>query len=144
MAFSTNGALKKLLEPINNYGVEEGEVRIKGPIITGALTGALTAVILTPCDILKCRAQVEIAHGRGAPTTSQMVAKIFRTRGLPGFYTGFGAQLLREIPFFSAFFGSYEILCQSFKKYTDLSDSSVYFISGGYDYRGSDRLLTLS
>jgi hypothetical protein len=35
------------------------------------------------------------------------------------------------VPFFSAFFGSYEILCQSFKKYTQFNDATVYFVSGG-------------
>jgi hypothetical protein len=131
MAFSTNAALKKLLEPICGHGVKEGEVRIKGPLITGALTGALTAVVLTPCDILKCRAQVAIANGHALPTTTQLASHLFQTRGLRGFYTGFGAQVLREVPFFSAFFGSYEILCQSFKKYTQFNDATVYFVSGG-------------
>ena len=130
VAFSTNGFLKRLLDlEVDNSGT--GDIQISGPLLTGAITGAFTAVVLAPCDILKCRAQIAIAQGKAAHSVSHMVANIYKTKGLRGFYTGFGAQVMREIPFFSAFFGSYEILCQSFRKYTTLSDSKIYFISGG-------------
>lgn len=131
MAFSTNGLLKRLLQPVTSQLQSEGDIQVSGPLLTGALTGVLTAFVLAPCDIVKCRAQVAIAHGHDLPTTRDIINNVYRTRGLRGFYTGFGAQLMREIPFFSAFFGSYEILCQSFRKYTKMSDTTVYFVSGG-------------
>lgn len=132
MAFSTNGLLKRLLEKVtDSSSSSKDEIRISGPLLTGALTGALTAVVLAPCDIIKCRAQVALANGHAAPSTSHLIAHVYKTGGLRGFYTGFGAQVLREVPFFSAFFGSYEILCQSFRKYTQLSDGTIYFVSGG-------------
>lgn len=132
MAFSTNGFLKRLLERVTDSKQQnKNDIHISGPLLTGALTGALTAVVLAPCDIIKCRAQVAIANGNAAPSTSQLVSHVYKTNGLRGFYRGFGAQVLREVPFFSAFFGSYEILCQSFRKYTQLSDGTIYFVSGG-------------
>jgi hypothetical protein len=131
MAFSTNGALRRLLEPITDQSGNKDDIQIKGPLITGALTGALTAIVLAPCDILKCRAQVAIATGAALPSTTQMATTIYHSHGLRGFYTGFAAQVMREIPFFSAFFGSYEILCQSFRKYSTLHEGTIYFVSGG-------------
>lgn len=133
MAFSTNGILKRILDPIlaSHSDHDDRDIRIKGPLLTGALTGALTAVVLTPCDIIKCRAQVAVARGHALPTTSQLAAAVYRTKGLRGFYTGFAAQVLREVPFFSAFFGSYEILGQLLRRHTSLGDGAVYMLSGG-------------
>jgi len=56
---------------------------------------------------------------------------VYKTHGLRGFYSGFCAQIMRDIPFYSSFFGTYEILCQTFRKYTAWDQSSIYFISGG-------------
>lgn len=133
MAFSTNGILKRLLDPVigANHDERDDGIRIKGPLLAGALTGALTAVVLTPCDIIKCRAQVSVAHGLPQPTASQLVATVLRTRGLRGFYTGFAAQVMREVPFFSAFFGSYEILGQALRRHSTLGDGAIYVVSGG-------------
>lgn len=33
-----------------------------------------------------------------------------KTKGLGGFYTGFGATLLRDVPAYAAFFATYELL----------------------------------
>lgn len=41
------------------------------------------------------------------------------------------AQLLRDIPFYASFFGSYEILCRGLRAHTDWSDTSVYLVAGG-------------
>jgi hypothetical protein len=133
MAFSTNGILKRLLDPVIGSANDGGDngIRIKGPLLTGALTGALTAVVLTPCDIIKCRAQVAVARGQRLPSASQLAVTLLQTRGLRGFYTGFAAQVLREVPFFSAFFGSYEIIGQVLRRHTRLGDGAVYVLSGG-------------
>jgi hypothetical protein len=129
VAFSTNGYLKRLLNfPVSN---DDGGIHIAGPVITGGITGFCTAFVLAPCDIVKCRIQVDIARGVEAQTVSQVMAKVYKNNGLRGFYAGFGVQLLREIPFFASFFGSYEVLCQTLKRHTQLPDATVYFVSGG-------------
>lgn len=49
-----------------------------------------------------------------------------------GLYTGIGAQVVRDIPFYASFFGSYDIFCKVLKKSTDWNDTSIYFVAGGY------------
>ena len=51
--------------------------------------------------------------------------------GIQGLYTGIGAQVVRDIPFYASFFGSYDIICGLLKKHTSWNDTSIYFISGG-------------
>lgn len=132
VAFATNGYLTRLLAPIIDVREpEKDQIHFKGPMITGACTGAVTSVVLTPFDILKCRAQTAIALGHAYPSTSTVASRILRLQGPGGFYVGFGAQLMREIPFFALFFGSYEVSCQLLRKHTKLSDPAVYVISGG-------------
>lgn len=132
VAFATNGFLTRVLAPfIDVRDSEKDQIHIKGPMITGGCTGAVTSVVLTPFDILKCRAQTALALGQAYPSTSEVASKILRTQGLGGFYVGFRAQLMREIPFFALFFGSYEASCQLLRKHTALNDPTVYVISGG-------------
>ena len=52
MAFSTNGLLKRLLQPVTSQLQSEGDIQVSGPLLTGALTGVLTAFVLAPCDIV--------------------------------------------------------------------------------------------
>ena len=49
-----------------------------------------------------------------------------------GLYTGIGAQVMRDIPFYASFFGSYDIFCKILKKSTSWNDTSIYFVAGGY------------
>eukprot|EP01032_Pedospumella_encystans_P011119 gene11119-12956_t len=130
MAFATNGFMNRLLAPFIEPG-EEGQIHCKGPILSGAVTGALTSVVLAPFDILKCRAQMAIAQGNVSPSMSTTALNLYRAQGLKGFYVGYGAQLMREIPFFALFFGSYEISCQLLRKHTKMHDSTIYITSGG-------------
>jgi hypothetical protein len=39
--------------------------------------------------------------------------------------------VLRDIPFYSSFFGTYTVSCELLKYYTDFSDTAIYFTSGG-------------
>mmetsp|Transcript_14868 Transcript_14868/g.32524 ORF Transcript_14868/g.32524 Transcript_14868/m.32524 type:complete len:294 (-) Transcript_14868:2115-2996(-) len=132
MAFGTNGLLKRFLSSEEERDSEGRPViNITGPIITGAITGAFVAVVLCPSDTLKCRAQVAIAQGRGSIKMKDLIHQVVSKRGYMGLYGGFAAQVMRDIPFYSSFFGTYEILCQTFEKYTQWEQSSIYFISGG-------------
>ena len=51
--------------------------------------------------------------------------------GVGGLYTGIVAQVVRDIPFYASFFGSYDIFCRLLKKNTTWNDTSIYFVSGG-------------
>lgn len=126
MAFATNGILKRLT-PQETY-----KDSLVMPFVTGGITGSFSAMALCPCDVLKCRAQVNIAKGIQSQSMKQMLIELIQQKGfIRGIYTGFSAQLLRDIPFYSSFFGSYDILCRYFKQHSTLSDTTIYFISGG-------------
>lgn len=132
MAFGTNGLLKRIFDlDGHRTGSNEGDLRVWGPLATAAITGACVSVVLCPCDMLKCRAQVNIANGMVVESLGQMMMKIVRHSGPLGLYKGFSAQVIRDIPFYSTFFGSYEILCQVLKRSTNWDDSAIYFLSGG-------------
>lgn len=127
VAFASNGLLKRLLHTPD----EGGEKPFYEPFISGAITGMLSATVLCPCDIIKCRAQVNIARGLQQQSISALVSSIWQKKGLLGFYAGFHSQILRDIPFYCSFFGSYDILCHLLKKHTDLPETSIYFMAGG-------------
>ena len=44
---------------------------------------------------------------------------------------GIGIQVIRDIPFYSTFFGSYDYLCHYFTNTTTMPKSAIYFVSGG-------------
>jgi hypothetical protein len=101
------------------------------PFLTGAMSGACTAFVLCPSDVLKCRAQVRLSKGIKTGIVDVLKHTI-KTQGVLGLYTGIGAQVLRDIPFYMAFFGTYDVCCDLLRKNTTLPDVSIYFISGGY------------
>ena len=61
-----------------------------------------------------------------------LIAQTYRNQGFRGFYTGIVAQIMRDIPFYATFFGTYEVSCRYLRKYTKWEDTAVYFVSGGY------------
>jgi solute carrier family 25 ornithine transporter 2/15 len=100
--------------------------------VSGGFTGGCTALVLCPSDVLKCRAQLSRARGQSG-NIREIVDSIYKKNGLRGFYVGLSAQILRDIPFYTFFFGCYDLICESLKSnFPSLSESSVYFISGGF------------
>lgn len=127
MAFGMNGLLSRAFD---KYTTMKSDSDIRG-YLTGGITGFCTAFVLCPADILKCRAQLERAAG-GTGNIRELMGKIIKKEGLRGFYTGLGCQIARDIPFYFFFFGSYELSCSQLKKnFPTMSDTAVYFISGG-------------
>jgi hypothetical protein len=125
-AFGVNGALKRIFKEN-----EKKEKSYLEPFLTGGITGFVTAFVLCPSDVVKCRAQLSRAQGFDM-TAKEVALDLYRKNGLKGLlFTGIGAQILRDIPFYSSFFGSYDIMCMLMKKYTAWPDSSIYFIAGG-------------
>lgn len=124
VAFATNGLLKRIFQ-------SEPDDSLLKPLLSGAITGALSSIVLCPCDILKCRAQVNIAMGLSQQSMTQLTRDILRTKGIRGLFVGYGPQLIRDVPFYASFFGTYDILCYVMKKYTSLPETSIYFIAGG-------------
>lgn len=75
----------------------------------GAASGAFTSLLLTPIELIKCKMQVPITPlMTTAPTAGQLIANVFRTQGLLGFWHGQLGTLIRETGGSAAWFGSYE------------------------------------
>ncbi len=58
-------------------------------------------------------------------------AQTIKVEGLRGLYTGMNAQILRDIPFYATFFGTYDFSCRYLRTTTAWNDTAVYFVSGG-------------
>jgi len=106
------------------------------PFLTGGFTGFCSSFVLCPCDVVKCRAQVLNMSSSGLSgqhTIQKVVGDLLRTKGPRGLYTGMSAQLLRDVPFYASFFGSYEVLCRLLRKASQgqWSDPAIYLLAGG-------------
>jgi len=71
--------------------------------------GATSALIACPSELIKCILQNH--HTIESP--KQAVGYILRDRGLTGFYKGMVFTLVRDIPAYAAFFGSYSVIKES-------------------------------
>ncbi|KAF2172534.1 hypothetical protein M409DRAFT_63192 [Zasmidium cellare ATCC 36951] len=97
-------------------------------VTAGAISGALTSMVLTPIELVKCRMQVPLQSsldpnlgprsGLAARSLSPfaVIAEVYRREGIPGFWRGQMGTLLRETGGGAAWFGSYETLSLYFKK----------------------------
>jgi len=131
VAFGVNGALKRILSLGDKAAPRlEKDKSFVEPFLTGGITGFFTAIVLCPCDVLKCRAQLSRATGQDA-RIREVVRRLVEKSGVRGFYTGFSAQVIRDIPFYGSFFGTYDVMCRVLKDRTNWSDASVYFTAGG-------------
>lgn len=127
VAFAINGLLKRLFDEARDENAPKSFLK---PIVTGGVTGFFSSLVLCPCDVVKCRAQAQIARG-GQSNVAKIVSNIVKREGVLGLWRGYLPQLLRDVPFYASFFGSYDILCHLLQKSTDWSEASIYFISGG-------------
>ena len=132
VAFGVNGALKRILalSSSSDTFAAPKPPSFAEPFLTGGITGFFTAIVLCPCDIIKCRAQLSKATGQDA-RIREVVRRLVQRDGLRGFYTGFASQVLRDIPFYASFFGTYDVMCRVLKDRTNWSDARVYFTAGG-------------
>ncbi|RMZ84527.1 hypothetical protein DV737_g1105, partial [Chaetothyriales sp. CBS 132003] len=87
-------------------------------VMCGAGSGAFTSLALTPIELVKCKMQVPASTSHAAaqlgytitkpPGPVQIIAHIFRTQGLLGFWRGQLGTLIRETGGSASWFGSYE------------------------------------
>ena len=76
----------------------------------GGITGGVQCVITGPMELVKTRMQVTgIGESKTKSSLIKTAKHIYKTNGLIGFTTGFGATLTREIPAFMCYFGSYDM-----------------------------------
>lgn len=130
VAFAVNGMIKRLLYR-DAVTIPTHEQPYWKSIASGAITGVFSAMVLCPCDVAKCRAQTNIANGLEYKGIPSIIRSLVQQRGVKSLFTGLQAQIIRDIPFYASFFGSYEIITRLMKKHTDLPDASIYFLAGG-------------
>lgn len=91
-------------------------------ITAGAMSGAVTSLILTPIELVKCRMQVPLTSSmdptlRNATTGPlAVIGDVYRREGLAGFWRGQLGTLLRETGGGAAWFGCYETFSLFFRQ----------------------------
>ncbi|KAH8689201.1 putative mitochondrial ornithine carrier protein AmcA/Ort1 [Talaromyces proteolyticus] len=87
---------------------------LSGLLISGALSGAFTSILLTPIELVKCKMQVPSAGGKPGPLA--IITTVFRHNGVFGLWRGQMGTLIRETGGSAAWFGSYEGVSALFRK----------------------------
>jgi mitochondrial ornithine carrier protein len=110
------------------WQVDEEDLPLTAKAMAGAVSGAVTSLILTPIELVKCRMQVPLqstvdptlgASPRLAaktPSPLAVIGSVYRSSGLKGFYSGHLGTFLRETGGTAAWFGGYEAALLYFKR----------------------------
>ncbi|KAJ5329019.1 hypothetical protein N7541_000851 [Penicillium brevicompactum] len=87
-------------------------------IASGALSGSVTSLALTPIELVKCKMQVPAESASLKPAGPMaIITTIFRQEGLIGFWRGQMGTLIRETGGSAAWFGGYEGVSALFRAY---------------------------
>ncbi|EAL84893.1 hypothetical protein KXW98_002245 [Aspergillus fumigatus] len=87
-------------------------------LFSGAASGSITSLALTPIELIKCKMQVPLeASSSKMPGPLTLIAAIFRQDGILGFWRGQMGTLIRETGGGAAWFGGYEGVSAFFRKY---------------------------
>lgn len=88
-------------------------------LVSGAASGSITSLALTPIELIKCKMQVPV-DGTSArpPGVLSLIVSVFRQDGLLGFWRGQLGTLIRETGGGAAWFGGYEGVSGLFRQYT--------------------------
>ena len=77
------------------------------PAFAGALARLVTATIVSPLELVRTRMQMD---GLSWADTWAAGKASYQSRGTRSFFLGFGATLLRDVPFSAIYFGLYKKL----------------------------------
>lgn len=98
------------------------ELPLSSLVTAGAMSGAVTSLVLTPIELVKCRMQVPLTSTmdptlRNATTGPlAVIGDVYRREGLAGFWRGQLGTLFRETGGGAAWFGCYEASSLFFKQ----------------------------
>lgn len=88
-------------------------------VVSGAASGSVTSLALTPIELIKCRMQVPAeSAGLKPPGPISLIGSIFRQEGLLGFWRGQLGTLIRETGGSAAWFGGYEGVSSLFRQHS--------------------------
>ena len=121
--FGINGRLMKKFQ--EQAGKEP--LKLRYSFISGAVAGSVQVFICSPMELIKLRLQLqtekmELFHhssdGRLYRSPWDAAKKIYQKDGIfRGLGKGFWTTMLREVPSFAFYFGSYDFLCRSAVRY---------------------------
>ncbi|KAL8954458.1 MAG: hypothetical protein Q9193_007238 [Seirophora villosa] len=111
--FSYRIAQSALQKSIPTLPQGKGEkLPLNALIACGATSGAVTSLLLTPIELVKCKMQYPVSSSNlttPSPRGSiSVIASVFRQHGILGFWRGQFGTLIRETGGSAAWFGSYE------------------------------------
>jgi len=99
--------------------------------LAGSMSGATQSLICSPMELVKIRMQLNESTGM-QPSSFIVLKNIYETSGLrAGVFKGWSITVLREIPGFGAYFGSYELFTQFFERYGRLTNGGEIKFPGG-------------
>ncbi|KAJ1732643.1 mitochondrial ornithine carrier protein [Coemansia biformis] len=103
-------------------------------LLSGALSGSICAIVITPVELVKCKLQVENVRGYGATPQAasqsavrfsgplSVVAHLLKTQGIAGLYRGIAPTIGRETVGVGFWFGTYELVCRQLLRMRAASD----------------------
>lgn len=74
----------------------------------GSMAGLASSLILTPCELIKCRLQTTLKSDSQYKNVKDCFQKTYSNGGLPALYVGHKAMMCREIIGNSIYFATYE------------------------------------
>ncbi|CAN0183801.1 unnamed protein product [Ectocarpus sp. 12 AP-2014] len=130
VAFGVNEQLKRVFPDKDGSSAPWWQ-----PILFGGVTGVFTTVVVCPSEVIKSKVQVGRSMRKGGLpvlNATRMTAHILRTQGVRGLFVGLGAQFARDVPFYAAFFGTYETVVDRGKALPhEITPEVLYFLAGG-------------
>eukprot|EP01102_Stenamoeba_stenopodia_P006676 TRINITY_DN1851_c0_g1_i1.p1 TRINITY_DN1851_c0_g1~~TRINITY_DN1851_c0_g1_i1.p1 ORF type:complete len:336 (-),score=74.32 TRINITY_DN1851_c0_g1_i1:168-1142(-) len=103
---------------------ETGHLPVHYEILAGAGAGFTQVVATTPYELVKVRLQTDKGHG------GKGIFDIVKELGFRKMFTGYGATLLRDVPFSAAYFASYSHLKKVFADENGKNSVPSLFIAG--------------
>lgn len=94
----------------SEIGKRKPDLPFTALLVCGAASGAITSVLLTPIELVKCQMQAGISGNSNTAFKSpiSVIASIWKHDGPLGFWRGQLGTLIRETGGSAAWFGSYE------------------------------------
>jgi len=91
---------------------ETGHITVLNECLTGAFTGLLQSVSITPRELLKIKGQEAFTRGEKFSLAKSM-KEIYTKSGIKGFYRGWAATVARDVPYAVVYFPLYAHLKNS-------------------------------
>lgn len=89
-----------------------GKITVLNECLTGAFTGVLQSISITPRELLKIKGQEAFTRGEKF-SLAKSVKEIYLKGGIKGFYQGWAATVARDVPYAVVYFPMYAHLKDS-------------------------------